>query len=238
MRQMPLAYQQLETAIGHTFKNQELLTEALTHSTFAYEHRYEGVISNERLEYLGDAVLDLAIGDALFSQPACYDEGFMSKTRALVVCESTLAQLARQLEIGELLSLGKGEAATGGKVKPSNLSNAIEALFGAIYLDAGYEKARIVILNLLADSLQEALTGTIVFDYKSKLLEYAQSQNNIGPLRFVILDEQGPVHEKQFTAGVVQNDRIIGRGTGNSKKEAEQQAAKAALDYFKGKRPS
>lgn len=238
MRQMPLAYQQLETAIGHTFKNQELLTEALTHSTFAYEHRYEGVISNERLEYLGDAVLDLAIGDVLFSQPACYDEGFMSKTRALVVCESTLAQLARQLEIGELLSLGKGEAATGGKVKPSNLSNAIEALFGAIYLDAGYEKARIVILNLLADSLQEALTGTIVFDYKSKLLEYAQSQNNIGPLRFVILDEQGPVHEKQFTAGVVQNDRIIGRGTGNSKKEAEQQAAKAALDYFKGKRPS
>ena len=235
MRQMPPACQQLEADMGHTFKKAELLIEALTHSTYAYEHRYEGVISNERLEFLGDAVLDLAIGDELFRLDEKYDEGFMSKTRALVVCESTLAHLARQLGVGNILSLGKGEAATGGMTKPSNLSNAMEALFGAIYLDAGFEKARSVILNLLAGPLQEALAGSIVFDYKSKLLEYAQSMNSIGQLRFIILDEQGPVHEKQFTAGVILNERLIGRGIGSSKKEAEQQAAKAALDYFKDK---
>jgi len=233
MRQMPSGYQQLEADMGHVFVNQDLLIEALTHSTYAYEHRYEGIISNERLEFLGDAVLDLAIGDALFSLPEKYDEGFMSKTRALVVCESTLANLARQLGIGVMLSLGKGEAATGGTSKPSNLSNAIEALFGAIYLDAGFEKARSVILNLLAEPLHEAQAGSIIFDYKSILLEYAQSMNNIGSLRFIILDEQGPVHEKQFTAGVLQNDQLIGQGVGSSKKEAEQQAAKVALDYLK-----
>lgn len=235
MRQEESDLQNLETAIGHSFSQRALLTEALTHSTFAYEHRYDNVISNERLEFLGDAVLDLAISDELFRQQQMYDEGFMTKTRALVVCESTLASLARQLGLGEMLLLGKGEAATFGKTKPSNLSNTMEAIFGAVFLDAGFEKARQVILGLLSSALNEAVTGSIMHDYKSKLLEYAQSVNNIGPLRFVILDEQGPVHEKQYTAGVLQNDRIIGRGTGANKKEAEQQAAKVALDFLKNK---
>jgi len=237
MRQDETDLQQLETAIGHTFSQQSLLTEALTHSTYAYEHRYDGVISNERLEFLGDAVLDLAVSDELFRQQQLYGEGFMTKTRALVVCESTLANLARKLGLGDLLYLGKGEATTCGKTKPSNLSNTMEAIFGAVYLDAGFEKARQVIIGLLSDSLHEALAGSIMFDYKSKLLEYAQSMNNIGPLRFVILDEQGPVHEKLYTAGVIQNDRLIGRGTGTNKKEAEQQAAKAALEVLKNKNP-
>jgi ribonuclease-3 len=237
MRQDEKDLQKLETAIGHRFSQQALLAEALTHSTYAYEHRYEGVISNERLEFLGDAVLDLAISDELFRQQQLYDEGFMTKTRALVVCESTLACLARKLELGDMIYLGKGEAATCGKTKPSNLSNTMEALFGAVFLDAGYEKARQVILGLLSGALHEALTGSMMFDYKSKLLEYAQSMNNIGPLRFVILDEQGPVHEKHYTAGVLQNDRLIGRGSGTNKKEAEQQAAKVALELLKNKNP-
>ncbi|HAL73750.1 MAG TPA: ribonuclease III [Clostridiales bacterium] len=237
MRQDEPDLQKLETAIGHQFSQQSLLSEALTHSTYAYEHRYDGVISNERLEFLGDAVLDLAISDELFRQQQMYDEGFMTKTRALVVCESTLASLARQLEIGDMLYLGKGEATTFGKTKPSNLSNTMEALFGAVYLDAGFEKARQVILNLLSGAMHDALDGSLMFDYKSKLLEYAQSMNNIGPLRFTILDEQGPVHEKQYTAGVLQHDRLIGRGTGANKKEAEQQAAKVALEFLKNKNP-
>lgn len=232
MRQLTSENQRLEISLGHIFNNKDYLIEALTHSTFAYEHRFEGKVSNERLEFLGDAVLDLAVSTALFDLPEMHHEGFMSKTRALIVCENTLAQLARQLGLGDVLLLGRGEAATGGSAKPSNLSNAVEALFGAIFLDAGFDKARTVILNLLAGPINEALAGSIVFDYKSRLLEYIQSMSGHSQLRFIILDEQGPVHERIFTAGVLQEDRLIGRGSGNSKKEAEQQAARDALTYF------
>lgn len=232
MRQMPEGLAKLERALGYDFCDKRLLQEALTHSTFAYEHRHEGLVSNERLEYLGDAVLDLVIGDYLFRQPSHFSEGHMSKTRALIVCESTLTVLARQLGLGELLLMGKGETATGGSSKPSNLSNAVEAIFGAIYLDSGYIQAQSAILRLLAGSIIEALAGMIVFDYKSRLLEYVQSLSNVEPLRFVIISETGPVHERIFTAAVFQGESLISQGTGNSKKEAEQQAARLALDIF------
>lgn len=221
--------QQLEDRLGHCFQNQDLLREALTHSTFAYEHRADNLANNERLEFLGDAVLDLVISSALFELPEHYSEGFMTKTRALVVCESSLMMLAQNLGLGQLLILGKGEAATGGREKPSNLANAVEALFGAIYLDAGFSKARQVILNLLGKPLQRALSGSICYDYKSRLLELIQGTRPGSTFQFSIIKEEGPVHERLFTAAVILDGDQIASGSGGSKKEAEQQAAKAAL---------
>ncbi len=229
MSALPLAFRQLENRLGHVFHDQALLREALTHSTYAYEHRPDELTSNERLEFLGDAVLDLAVGDRLFADPAGYAEGYMTKIRAMVVCENTLASLARRLGIGELLSLGRGEEATGGREKNSNLANAMEALFGAIYLDAGFDKIRRVILQLLDRPIQEALAGSIIHDYKSRLLEWAQGMRSGSSVRFRILDEQGPDHDRHFTAGVFLDDQLIASGSGNSKKEAEQQAARLAL---------
>ena len=133
------ALRQMEQTIGHFFSDRQLLQEALTHSTFAYEHRDKESTDNERLEFLGDAVLDLAVSDVLFRRPEKFAEGIMTKTRARVVRENTLASLAKDIGLGELLVLGKGEEATGGRDKPSNLANAMEAILCAIYLDAGYQ---------------------------------------------------------------------------------------------------
>jgi ribonuclease-3 len=154
----------------------------------------------------------------------------MTKTRALVVRETTLALLAKDLGTGDLLLLGKGEEATGGRDKPSNLANAVEAIFGAIYLDAGFEKACQVIRTLLEEPLRLALAGDLVYDYKSRLLELVQATRGGSTLRFQILDESGPVHERLFTAGVLVDEQLVSTGTGCSKKEAEQQAAREALD--------
>ena len=223
----------LQRRIGHEFVDGSLLFEALTHSTFAYEHRHLQKASNERLEFLGDAVLDLAVGDALFRMPARNDEGSMSKSRSLIVCENTLAELAVKLELGVLLLLGKGEESTGGRDKASNLSNAMEAVFGAVYLDAGFDKACQVIQNLLKQEIAEAASGTILHDHKSRLLELSQASPDKGKIKFVILSEQGPVHDRIFIAGVLLNEIEISQGTGSSKKEAEQQAAREAIRYFK-----
>lgn len=231
-------FRKLEQRLGHEFKNQALLLEALTHSTYAYEHRSEQLVSNERLEFLGDAVLDLAVGDRLFRDRAQYAEGFMTKTRALLVCENTLAKLARRLEVGGLLFVGKGEETTGGRDKSSNLANAMEALFGAVYLDAGFDKIRQVILNLLEQPVQEALSGSVIHDYKSRLLELIQGTHNGSTVQFNILQESGPVHERVFTAGVLLDDTLIASGSGNTKKEAEQQAARSALEHLRDDHPA
>ena len=221
---------QLQQDLGYFFQSSSYLQEALTHSTYAYEHRHENLANNERLEFLGDAVLDLAISDFLFREPKQYDEGFMTKTRALLVCENCLAMQAGRLHLGDLLRLGRGEDATGGRSKPSNLANAMEALLGAIYLDGGYEQVRTIIARLFAPALKQALAGKIIHDYKSRLLEMVQATHGGSQLRFVILQEQGPVHAREFIAGVELDDQLIAQGSGSSKKEAEQQAAAAAID--------
>lgn len=220
----------LEEKIGYVFRDRDILLQALTHSTYAYEHRQENLMNNERLEFLGDAVLDLVISDALFRQPEHDAEGIMTKTRALVVCENTLAQVAQSLDLGWLLLMGRGETATGGREKPSNLANAVEALFGAIYLDGGYEQVELTIRRLLREPLRQARSGDLVYDYKSRLLEWVQGTRGVSTLRFQILDESGPVHERSFTAGIFVDDQLVATGTGCSKKEAEQQAAREALD--------
>lgn len=217
-----------EKLLGYTFKDKNLLITALTHSTYAYEHRFDIKYDNERLEFLGDGILDFVAADALFRRKESCDEGYLSKTRALIVCEATLAAKARYLGLGEYLRLGKGEESTGGRDKPSNLANAMEALFAAVYLDAGFETAKSLILRILSDSIETALSGDLVFDYKSKVLELAQTKGNAHTIRFEIMDETGPVHDRRYTAAVFLDDKIFGQGIGHSKKLAEQEAAKEA----------
>jgi ribonuclease-3 len=232
-----IAAKELQDRLGHRFQDPGLLLSALTHSTYAYEHRQEKIISNERLEFLGDAVLDLAVSEALYRIPVELNEGDMSKSRSLVVCENTLAALARRLRVGECLLLGKGEEATGGRDKSSNLSDAMEALFGAVYLDAGYDKACLVIQTLLSPNIKTAASGLLIHDYKSRLLELAQACPEKGKIRFTLLSEEGPVHDRRFTAGVLLDEALIGSGSGSSKKEAEQQASRQAMEYYQSAKP-
>lgn len=215
--------------IDYQFKDRSLLEEALTHSTYAYEMRQKSIVDNERLEFLGDAVLDLVISDLLFLDPAQFAEGYMTKTRALVVCETTLAEVAKAINLGRFLKLGRGEEATGGRCKPSNLANTVEAVIGAAYQDGGFDVAVRLVRHLLEPHLRQALSGSIVYDYKSRLIELVQSSHSNSTLRFSIINEEGPVHERVFTACVLFNDQPIGEGIGSSKKDAEQKASQAAL---------
>lgn len=224
----------LQNNLGLKFSKNELLIEAITHSTYAYEHKARQIPDNERLEFLGDAVLDLVVSDILFRKDQAYEEGFMTKTRALLVCENCLADLARKLEVGSFLLLGKGEEATGGRNKSSNLANAMEAILGAVYLDCGFAVVQELVGKLLQEAIEKALAGEIFHDFKSRLLEMIQARESDEKqmARFIILDEEGPVHERTFTAGVMLGDRLLARGKGGSKKEAEQQAARAAIDIL------
>ena len=222
----------LENVLDYSFINKELLIMALTHSTYAYEHRSVVTYDNERLEFLGDGILDFVAADALFRQKKNCDEGYLSKTRALIVCESTLAGIARELGVGHFLLLGKGEESTGGRDKPSNLANVMEAIFAAVYLDGGFDNARDLIINVLSNSIETALSGEMLFDYKSKVLELAQTKGNVHAVRFEIIDESGPVHDRSYTSAVYLDDVLIGQGVGHSKKLAEQDAAKTAYNEW------
>ena len=230
-------YQELEERIGYFFKNRELLVKALTHSSFAYERRDTGAVheDNERLEFLGDGLLDFVVGEFLFRRVTDRDEGYLSKTRALVVCEGTLAEASADIALGPLLRFGRGEELTGGRQKFSNLANAMEALFAAVFLDGGFDAARAVILDVLSTYAEQALRGELVFDYKSKVLELAQTKGQTCKVQFVIVEESGPVHERVYTAEILADGAAVARGTGQSKKMAEQAAAKAAYPFFRKK---
>ncbi|HHU07132.1 MAG TPA: ribonuclease III [Clostridiaceae bacterium] len=214
--------------ISYSFQNPLLLETALTHSTFAYENR-NYIEDNERIEFLGDAVLQLVISEQLYLLAEKLKEGKMTKTRALVVCEQTLAQAAKDISLDKYLRLGKGELQTGGAEKPSSLSNSLEAVFGAIYLDGGLDAAKRVILSLLSPYLELALHGKIQYDFKSRLLELVQMTKGQSTLSFAIVNEEGPVHNMKFTAAAILDDVEIAYGVGSSKKEAEQMAAEMAL---------
>ncbi len=222
----------IEIRIGYAFQNKALLVEAITHSTFAYENKQYGLGNNERMEFLGDGILDFVVADYLFCHQTEVNEGHLSKSRALVVCEATLSERARHLGIGRYLLLGKGEELTGGREKASNLANCMEAIFAAVYLDNGFTSAQKVILSIMLPSLQEAVKGKLLFDHKSKLLEVAQSKGGLLKVRFGIVAEEGPVHNRRYTAAVYLNEEQICTGTGASKKLAEQDAARSALADF------
>lgn len=216
----------LEKKLGYTFKNKALLLNALTHSSYANEARH-GVTSNERLEFLGDSVLSIIVSNYLFNQFPNMPEGELTKLRASLVCEKSLCAFSRELELGKFLQLGKGEDKGGGRERDSILADAFEAVLAAIYLDGGMEIARKHVMNFVLRELKH--TDDEVFkDYKTALQEIIQ-RNPEESVSYILTDEFGPDHDKQFTVEVHLNSNVIGTGKGKSKKQAEQMAAKQAL---------
>lgn len=214
--------------LGVKITNLELLHQALIHTSFANETKGAGVIHNERLEFLGDAVLDLVISEYLFRQFPNLPEGELTKARAAIVCEATIASRAAALNIGQYLLLGKGELVSGGRERISILADSFEAIIGAIYLDGGFSAASAFVLNQLHNHLALVESGDYVKDYKTLLQEVVQ-RNNDSRIIYEIIAERGPDHDKVFEIAVLVNSKQLGIGVGKSKKEAEQQAAKQAL---------
>jgi ribonuclease-3 len=217
--------QALASRIGHVFTHPQLLDEALTHRSWCAEH--PGVASNERLEFLGDAVLGLVIADHLFQVEGAMPEGELAMARAAVVSSEALAQAATRFELGVALRLGKGEDATGGRAKRSILADAMEAVIGAVYLDAGLEAAGELVLRLVADRLAGAVADPGETDHKTRLQE--ASAQRYGQVPRYDVSGTGPDHERTFTAIVRISGEERGRGVGRTKKEAEQAAAEEAF---------
>ncbi|MCL1842431.1 MAG: ribonuclease III [Defluviitaleaceae bacterium] len=217
---------QLQTNLGYVFGRHNLLKHAITHSSFVHEQGLEASDSNERLEFLGDAVLELCASDFLYHRYPNMSEGELTKKRASLVCEASLAGLARGLGIGTFLLLGQGEAAEGGREKDSILSDAMEAILGAMFLDGGLEEARALILRLFEPIADK--TSKQTKDYKSELQEYLQKNSN-ETATYTITNEDGPPHKKTFTAQAMHKGKTLGTGKGGSKKAAEQAAAMMAV---------
>ncbi|MEW6715738.1 MAG: ribonuclease III [Nitrospirota bacterium] len=223
----------LEVSIGYAFKKKSLLKEAVTHKSFAHEKHKEGIMFNERMEFLGDAVLSIIISDYLYNAYPEYTESELSKVRAYAVQEATLAEAAIKLDIGSYLQLGKGEELTGGRRKPSLLANAFESVLGAIYLDGGLKKAKEFVLINLKHKADELITNNLLFDFKTKFQEVAQAEFGVLP-KYSTHKEEGPEHSKIFEVNVFVNDEMYGSGKGRSKKIAAQMAAKEGLKKVKG----
>jgi len=217
-----------EANIGYKFTNKKLLIEALTHSSYANEHKKDKVKDNERLEFLGDSVLDLVVSEFLYKKHNNLSEGDLSKLRASIVCEAFLLKASKQINLGDFILLGKGEEMTGGRERASILADAFEAVIGAVYIDGGLESAKDFINNFII-SFMESLSGTIIEDYKTHLQEIIQKDSK-KPLTYRVINEEGPDHNKHFEVEVRHDGKVLGVGSGRTKKEAEQKAAFAALD--------
>jgi len=216
----------LEKKLGYTFKNKSLLLNALTHSSYANEAR-NGITSNERLEFLGDSVLSIIVSEFLYTKFPDIPEGELTKLRASLVCEKSLCSFSRELELGRFLRLGKGEDKGGGRERVSILADAFEAVLAAMYLDGGIEISRKHVMRFILKELKH--TDDEVFkDFKTALQEIIQ-RNPEESVSYILIDEEGPDHDKIFTVEVHLNSNVIGTGKGKSKKQAEQMAAKQAL---------
>jgi ribonuclease-3 len=224
MASEPPSYDDLREGLGGPELDAELLDRALTHRSFAYEHG--GLPTNERLEFLGDSVLGVVVTDTLFRAHPDLSEGRLAKLRAAVVNARALAEVARTIGLGQHIKLGRGEEATGGRNKSSILSDTVEALIGAVYLSGGFEAASDVVHRLFDPLMETAARLGAGLDWKTSLQELS-AEHSLGVPEYVIEDE-GPDHEKTFTAQVRVGDSLYGHGTGRSKKEAEQQAAETA----------
>jgi ribonuclease-3 len=220
---------ELEDKLGYHFKNPTYLKNALTHSSYANEVRSAGG-SNERLEFLGDSVLGFVVADYLFKNFPNLPEGDLTKKRAALVCEKACCGFSKQLDVGKYLLLSHGEQNSGGRTRPSILADAFESIIAAIYIDGGMEEARKFILRFVLPLLQNSRPKTFK-DYKTSLQEIIQ-QNPEERLEYVLTGESGPDHDKHFTVEVHLNNNVIGKGGGRSKKEAEQQAAREALELM------
>ncbi|MCK8816924.1 ribonuclease III [Natroniella sulfidigena] len=218
----------LEQEIEVEFENEELLKRALTHKSYSNENRNQNLKNNERLEFLGDAILDLVISEYIFDKYSEHPEGELAKIRSVVVSAPVLAEKSKEINLGNYLLLGKGEEITGGRKRDSILADAFEALVGSIYLDQGLETVRKFILELLTADIMTVEAGEHIQDYKTLLQELIQQNSNSRP-EYSVVKEEGPDHNKEFTVQVIFEDEVLGVGIGSSKKEAQQKAAKNAI---------
>lgn len=216
----------LLNSIGYSFKEEKLLITALTHKSYTVKTPESGDVNNERMEYLGDAVLELITSDFLYKNYKGMSEGEMTKLRASLVCEPALAIDAREFNLQDFIYLGKGEENTGGRNRDSIISDALEAVIGAIYLDGGMDAATKFINTFVLNDIEHKQS---FYDSKTVLQERVDAAN-LGKIEYVIVSESGPDHNKVFDAVVKLNDEVIGKGTGHTKKQAEQKAAVNALD--------
>lgn len=229
---LEMKHQELQQNLGHTFSKSELLVRALTHKSFDNENSSESPGHNEVLEFLGDAVLDLGLGHLLMVQFAKDDEGGLSKKRASLVNEAVLSQIALELKLDELIKLGRGEKSSGGSRKPRLLASTFEALVGSIYLDAGFEAAQSMIRRMFEPRIvSQDWTADFANDYKTRLQEKIQSDFGVTP-HYVVLSQTGPDHDKRFEVEVKMGDRHLANGSGSSKKSAEQDAARLAIQTY------
>ena len=227
-------FEDLQSRIGYRFRDRGLLEHALTHKSRAAEDASGGVTDNESLEFLGDAVLGLVVADALFHQYPTYTEGQKSKVKAAVVSTQSLARQAEQIQLGEHLILGRGEEKTGGRYKQALLADAYEALIAAIYLDGGLDAASAFLRRELKAAIDAGSAQTFAPDYKSTLQERLQALGHPLP-EYRVSGEAGPDHRKIFSVEVVANGEVLGTASGRAKKEAEQEAARLALEKLDGK---
>ncbi|QGH34503.1 ribonuclease III [Gracilibacillus salitolerans] len=221
-------FKELQEKLGILFDNENLLKQAFTHSSYVNEHRKKNLLDNERLEFLGDAVLELGVSQYLYREYDDLEEGDLTKLRASIVCEPALVRFAETLDFSKYVLLGKGEEMTGGRNRPALLADVFEAFIGALYLDQGYNQ---VITFLRKYVYPEITTGAFshTMDYKSQLQETVQQHKN-KLVEYSIVDEKGPAHDREFFSVVTINGKTAGKGVGRTKKEAEQRAAKQALD--------
>lgn len=218
-------YSAFEARLGYTFQNKDLLLNALTHSSYANEHRREGETSNERLEFLGDAILGVVVAEHLYTTHPDKPEGELTKIRAELVCEKSLAEVAARLRLGEVLRLGHGESHGGGSHRPSMLADAVEAVLAASYLDGGMDVPRDIIRRFILEK-EPVASGNR--DYKTRFQELVQrSRDQV--ISYTLTGSSGPDHNKSFTVEVSLNGQVVGSGAGSSKKRAEQEAARAAM---------
>ncbi len=224
--------ERLEQILSYTFARQDLLDNALTHRSFINENQDLDLKDNERLEFLGDAVLDLCISDMLMRVFPDHTEGQLSKIRASIVNEATLAEMARSFQLGEFLLLGKGEEGSGGRSKPSILSDAFEAVIAAFYIDGGFNGTLEYISNLFEPYLLKWSNAPIYKDYKTTLQEFCQNRFKVVP-KYQLIYETGPDHDKVFHIQLTVSDVLTATGIGKSKKDAEQQAARQAIEALK-----
>lgn len=217
--------------LGIEFKNEKLLKQAFTHSSYVNEHRRKPYEDNERLEFLGDAVLELTVSKFLYIKYPMMSEGELTKLRAAVVCEPSLVSFANELSFGELVLLGKGEEMTGGRMRPALLADVFEAFIGALYLDQDLDTVVKFLENVVFPKIDSGAFSHVM-DFKSQLQELVQ-RDSAGVIEYKILQEKGPAHNREFVSIVMLNGKELGTGTGRSKKQAEQHAAQMALEVLK-----
>ncbi len=230
MTDVKYSIEKLEAQIDYVFRDKNLIRQALTHSSYANERKINKIEDYERIEFLGDAVLELVSSEYLYEKQKSMSEGQLTRTRAAMVCEPSLASCARDIGLDGYILLGKGEEMTGGRNRDSIVSDVMEALIGAVYLDGGFEQAKAFIHRFILMDLEDK---ALFYDAKSILQE--EMQKDGGDIRYVLTGESGPEHDKSFSVEVYQGEKLLGKGSGHNKKAAQQNAAYEALRRLKKK---